>query len=141
METGEVRKRVLRAISEARDRKKQRRELTAEAERAYEAFLEQVATPIFQQVASALRAEKQAFTVFTPGGGLRLSADRGRDDFVELALDLSDERAQVVGRVRHTRGSRTLDTTTPVKAGVSLAELTEDDLLGFLLEALQPWLE
>ena len=141
MDVGEVRKKVLRAISEAREGSKQRRQLTADAERAYEAFLQDVATPLVQQVASALKAEKYAFTVFTPTGGLRLASDRGRDDFIEFGLDTSEPQPQVVGRIRRTRGSRTLDTTLPLKPGVSPDQLTEDDVLRFLLEALGPWLE
>lgn len=141
METGEVRKRVLRAITEARERGRGRRELTAEAERAYAAFLQNVATPVAQQVASALKAEKRFFTVHTPSGGLCLAAERGPDDFIEFELDTNVERAQVVGHVRHTRGSRTLDGTLPIKPGVPPAELTEDDVLEFLLQALEPWLE
>jgi len=141
VETGEVRRRVLRSISEARDRRKQRRELTAEAERAYETFLQAIATPLLQQVASALKAEKHAFTVFTPSGGLRLAADRGRDDYIEFELDTTEEHPQVVGRVRQTRGSRTLDSAIPIKRGVSPDKLTEDDVLEFVLKALAPWLE
>ena len=132
---------MLRAITEARDRGKRRRQVTAEAERAYETFLQAVATPLVQQLASALKAEKHAFTVFTPGGGLRLAADRGRDDFIEFVLDDADDRPQVTVRVRRTRGSRTLDDTTPIKQGVPPDQLTEDDVLEFLLAALQPWLE
>ncbi len=132
---------MLRAITEARERGRGRRELTAEAERAYGAFLQNVATPVTQQVASALKAENRFFTVHTPSGGLRLAAERGQDDFIEFELDMSGERAQVVGRVRYTRGSRTLDGTLPIKPGVSPSELTDGDVLEFLLQALEPWLE
>ena len=47
-----------------------------EAGRAYEAFLNQRAIPIFRQVANILRAEGFLFTVFTPAGGVRLMSDR-----------------------------------------------------------------
>jgi hypothetical protein len=88
-----------------------------------------------------LKAEGYAFTVFTPGGGLRLASDRTRDDFIELALDTSGDRPQVVGRISHARGSRTLDEERPVKPGAAPDAITEDDVLEFLLTALEPWLE
>ena len=70
-----------------------------------------------RQLANAMKAEGYAFTVFTPGNGLRLAADRGRDDFIELALDTTGDRPEVMARIRHQRGSRTLDEEVPVKRG------------------------
>ena len=64
---------------------------------------------VARQLANAMKAEGYAFTVFTPGNGLRLAADRGRDDFIELALDATGDRPEVMARVSQQRGSRTLD--------------------------------
>ena len=80
-------------------------------------------------------------SVFTPGGGLRLAADRGRDDYVEFALDTSGDAPQVVGRVSQGRGSRTLEMDVPVKPGASPDVLSEEDVLEFYVRALAPWLE
>lgn len=140
METGEVRKRVLHAITAARGRAQARRQQADEATRAYGAFLENVATPVVHQVAAALKAEGYSFTVFTPGDGLRLASDRGRDDFVEFALDTSGDRAQVIGRTSQSRGSRRLEEERPVKAGTPPDALSEEDVLDFLMNALEPWL-
>lgn len=141
MEVSLVRQRLIQSITAARERTQARRVQSAEAERAFETFLETVATPLVRQVANALNAEGYAFTVFTPGGGLRLASDRGRDDFVEIALDTTADRPQVIGRIRHSRGSRTLDEERPLKAGASPESLTEEDVLDFLVTALEPWLE
>jgi hypothetical protein len=92
-------------------------------------------------LANALKAEGYPCTVSTPSGGLRLAADRGRDDYIELTLDGSGDRPIVVGRVRQTRGSRTLEDERPIKAGAAPQDLTEGDVLAFLVEALEPWLE
>ena len=92
-------------------------------------------------VDNSLKVENYAFTVFTPGGGLRLASDRGRDDYVEFAFDGSAEPPQVVGRIRRACGSRTLDEERPIKPGTPPEELSEEDVLTFLLDALQPWLE
>jgi hypothetical protein len=124
----------------ARHRTQRRRELTAEAERGYQIFLEQVATPVTKMMASALKAEGQHFTVMTPGGGLRLASDSRRDDYVEFALDTLAEPPQVVGRISYTRGSRTLSDERPVKGGTDPEDITEEDVLAFLLIALEPWL-
>lgn len=141
MEVSLVRNRLNRAIEAARARAHQRRERTAAAEGAYETFLQDVATPVTRLIANSLKVENYAFTVFTPGGGLRLASDRGRDDYVEFALDGSADPPQVVGRIRRARGSRTVDEERPIKPGIPPEELSEEDVLTFLLEALQPWLE
>lgn len=141
VEVSLVRNRLNRAIEVARKRAQERRQRTAAAERAYETFLQDVATPVTHLVANSLKVENYAFTVFTPSGGLRLASDRGRDDYVEFALDGLAEPPQVVGRISRTRGSRTLDEERPIKPGSPPEELSEEDVLTFLLDALQPWLE
>ena len=141
MEVSHVRRRLQAAIAAARDRSQERRKRVADAERAYAVFLQDVATPVTRQVANALKTEGYAFTVFTPGDGLRLAADRGRDDFIEFSLDTDGDRPQVVARVSHTRGSRTIDEERPVRSGVAPDALSEEDVLDFLMGALEPWLE
>ncbi len=140
MEVSQVRRRVQSAIASARQQAQLQRQATADAERAYAAFLENVATPVARQVAAALKAEGFTFTVFTPGGGLRLAAERGRDDFIDLALDTGSARPQVVGRVSYSRGSRTIDEERPLKANTPPDALTEEDVLEFFVSALEPWL-
>ena len=99
VEVSQVRNRLRRAIEAAREHSQQRRQQVAEAERAYQLFLDEVATPLVRQVANALKVEGYAFTVFTPGNGLRLASDRGRDDYLEFALDEANEPPQVeIGR-------------------------------------------
>ncbi|MBM3820236.1 MAG: hypothetical protein FJW14_14635 [Acidimicrobiia bacterium] len=131
----------MRAIAAARERAKRRREQTAEAEAAYAAFLQTVAAPVAKQLANALKTEGYLFTVFTPGDGVRVASDRGRDDYVEFVLDTEADPPQVVGRVRLTRGSRTLTDERPIRDGAAPGALSEEDVLAFLLDALQPWLE
>jgi hypothetical protein len=125
----------------ARRSAQQRREQVADAQRAYETFLSAVATPVTRQLANALKAEGYSFSVFTPAGGLRLASDTARDDFIDFALDSAGERPEVIARVSYSRGSRTLDEERAVKRGASPDTITEDDVLEFLLGALEPWLE
>ena len=141
MEVSEVRRQLKHAIDRAKARAQRKRSDAAEAERAYATFLEEIATPTTRMLANVLKAEGYLFTVSTPSGGLRLASDRGRDDYIELMLDGSGDKPTVVGRVRHTRGSRTLEDERPIKAGASPQDLTEGDVLSFLVAALEPWLE
>jgi hypothetical protein len=141
VEVSLVRKRLKTAIETARQRAAARRERTAEAERAYESFLAEVATPVARQIANAMKVEGYSFTVFTPGNGLRLASDRTREDFIDVGLDTSGDKPEVIGRICQQRGSRTIDEEMPVKRGASPAEISEDDFLEFLLGALEPWLE
>jgi hypothetical protein len=141
VEVSDVRRQLKHAIDRAKVRAQQRRQHTADAERAYTAFLEDVATPTTRMLANALKAEGYPFTVSTPTGGLRLASDRGRDDYVEIALDSSGGTPTVVGRIRYTRGSRTLEDERPIKAGAAPQQLSEGDVLAFLVDALDPWLD
>jgi hypothetical protein len=141
LEVSHVSRRLKIAIESTRARAQERRQRTAEVEKAYALFLEAVATPVARQMANAPKVAGMAFTVETPGGGLRLSSDRGRNDFVEFALETGGEQPEVVGRISLSRGSRTLDRTLPVKAGATPDAISDDDVLEFLLVALEPWLE
>ena len=141
MEISTVRNQLNRAIETARHRNQRRRELTLEAERGFQLFLEKVATPVTKMVANALKSEGHQFMAFTPGSGLRLASETRRDDYIEFALDTGAEPPQVIGRISQTRGSRTLSDERPVKAGAAPEAITEEDVLTFLLDALEPWLE
>ena len=72
---------------------------------------------------------------------LPISSDRGRDDYIEFGLQDGGDGASVVGRVRRTRGSRTLEEERAIKPGVSPQDLSDADVLAFLTDALEPWLE
>ncbi len=136
-----VRNRLNRAIEASRERSVRRREQVAAAERAYDDFLNAVATPVTKLVANSLKVENFAFSVFTPGRGLRLASDHRRDDYIEFALDTESDPAQVIGRTSRTRGSRTLTDDRPVKQGSPIEAITEEDVLAFLISALEPWFE
>lgn len=141
VEISTVRNQLARATEAARLRNQRRRELTAEAERGFQLFLDKVATPVTKMVANVLKSEGHHFMAFTPGGGVRLASETSRDDYIEFALDTMAEPPQVVGRISQTRGSRTLSDERPVKAGTAPEAITEEEVLAFLLNALEPWLE
>jgi hypothetical protein len=141
VETGEISRRLKIAVETARRSAAEQRSRDEAAQAAYDGFLQRVATPLAKQLVNVLKVEGMAFTMFTPAGGLRLSSDRNRDDYVELALEPGEADLQVVGHISRVRGSRTLAETLAIKEGVKVEALSEEDLLEFLLRALRPWLE
>lgn len=139
MEISEIRKRVLQAIDQSRRVAAERRVRSDAATAAYERFLAELATPMFKQFAAVLKAEGYQFQVFTPAGGLRLASERSPEDFVELRLDVSGQSPVVLGYVNRGRGSRIVSSERPI--GVGVAELTEHDVLEFLIQEIQPFVE
>jgi len=141
IETADVRKRVKQAIEQARRNASAHRAEADGASAHFEEFAQEVAGPLFRQVASVLKAEGYPFQVFSPAGGLRLSSDRSGDDYVELALDTSQRPVALVLQVRHTRGRHVVDEERTLARGAAINGLSPDDLLGHLLDALAPFVE
>jgi hypothetical protein len=140
MEIAEVRKRVVDTIERARRGASERRARADEASREYTAFLENVATPVFRQVANVLKAHGYPFTVFTPGGSVRLMSDRSAEDFVELSLDTMGDQPAVIGHSSRSRGSRVIESERPI-SNAPVRALTEEQVLQFLLTELGPLVE
>ena len=140
MEVSDVRKQVVAAIERAKRLEAERRARSDEAARDYPVFLERIAVPLFRQIANILKAERYSFSVFTPSGGVRLMSDKSANDFIELSLDTNGEKPVVVGHVTRGRGSRVLESERPIGLG-SISELTEDDVLEFVLKELEPFVE
>ncbi len=140
MEISDVKRRVLETIDRSRTREAERRARADRAARDYEQWLDRTAIPVFRQVANVLRSQGYPFTVFTPGGGVRLASDRSGDDFVELSLDTAGDEPQVLGHTSRTRGRHIVESERVVGGG-DPASLTEEEVLAFLLNALEPFVE
>ncbi|MGE3958232.1 MAG: hypothetical protein AB7H96_16070 [Vicinamibacterales bacterium] len=140
METSVLRKRLGDTIEAAKRTAAARRARADEAARAYAQFLDLVAIPLFRQVANVLKASGYAFSVFTPSGAVRLASDRSSEDYIELSLDSSGEEPMVLGHSRRARGRRVIENERAI-AEVSVAHLTEEHLLEYLLAELQPFVE
>lgn len=132
MEIAEVRRRLRAAIEAARKAAAARRARLDAAGRDYETFLAERAVPVFRDVASALTGEGHPFKVFTPAGSVRLASNHSAD-FIELELDTAEDPPQVVGRSSRGRGRRMVTSERPLREGAAVAELTEEDVLAFLL--------
>ena len=140
METSAVRQRVTHLIERAKRSASERRARNDEAGRAYERFLEQIAIPLFRQIAGALKASSYHFTVFTPGGSVRLMSDKATEDYIELSLDSAGDRPVVMGHTSRARGRRVVESERPV-ADKAVADLTDEDVLEFLLKEIEPFIE
>lgn len=140
MEISEVRRRLVETIERSKRTAAERRARSDEAAREYAAFLDEVAVPLVRQVANVLKAQGFPFGVFTPGGSVRLMSEKTSDDYIELALDTSGDQPVVLGRSRRARGRRVVETERPIGAG-PVRNLTEDQLLAFLLKELEPFVD
>jgi hypothetical protein len=141
MEISDVRRRIREAAERARQTAAERRSRNDEAEREYDAFLSQLATPLFRQIVNVLRADGYPFTLFTPGGSVRMMSDRSAEDYVELTLDAAGSQPQVVGHASHSRGRRVLKSETALGHGGPIRDLTEEDVVEYVLRELGPMIE
>lgn len=139
MDTAVVRKRLTETMERAKRRAAERRAETDRSASDFASFLSGTAVPLFRQVANVLKAENYPFSVFTPSGSVRLMSDKSAEDFIEITLDTSGESPRVVARIS-SHGRRTVDAERIVGAG-SPAAITEEELLAFLLKALEPFVE
>lgn len=140
METSLVRKRIQDVIEGAKRASAERRARNDAAQREYERFLDQVAVPLFKQIAGSLKASGLPFTVFTPSGSVRLMSDRSSDDFIELTLDTSGDRPAVIGHSSRARGRRIVESERPV-APIAVGEIEDSHLLDYMAQELGPFVE
>jgi hypothetical protein len=140
MEVSDVKRRVAETIERARRAAAARRTRADEAAHEYAVFLDTVAVPLVRQIAGVLKAQGFPFGVFTPAGSVRLASEKSADDYIELSLDSSGDEPAVVGHTRRTRGRRVIERERPI-AGVRIREITDDQLLTFLLEELEGLVE
>ena len=143
MDTGELRRRILRALEESKNDVALRRTdadaalRRAEAEgtaRAYDNFLATLAVPMLKQAIDVLKAERQNFVLNAPAGSARIVSEGASDTFLEFVLDSAGSRPQVVGRVSRPRGrQRVVVDERPLAADKAVADLTEEDVAAFLV--------
>jgi hypothetical protein len=141
MEVSDVRKRVLETMDRAKKAAIARRAGADEAASEYQLFLDRIAIPLFRQIANILKAEKYPFTVFTPGGSVRLMSDRSNDDYIELSLDTTGAQPQVIVQSSRGRGRRVTQQEIALGHGGPVRELAEEDLLSVVLKELEPLVE
>jgi hypothetical protein len=134
MDVSELRKRILRALDEARKEASTRRQAVDAAAKAYETFLSDVAVPVVRQAAQVLNATGESFGVHTPAGSVRLVSDKSAQTYVEFVLDTAASDGTVVGRVSLARGRQgVVVAERPVAPDKAVVDLTEEDVSAFLV--------
>ena len=128
MDVSEIRKQILRALDNARKDAEARRQATDQVKGEYETFLNDVAVPLFRQAASVLRALGHEFSANTPAGSVRLESASAQE-YLELELDASAGRVQVIGRtgLMRGRGGPLVEERT-LAVGKSVSELGDADV-------------
>jgi hypothetical protein len=141
MELGQIRRRVQARLTDIKRAAAERRERAAAAERAYETFLADVATPVVSAVAQSLSAEGHAYRVTTPGGAVRMASDRSSRTYLEVRLDTSAREPQIIAEVGRERGSRVSTDERVICQGVAIEAITDEHVLAELLDLLPELIE
>lgn len=137
MDVSDLRKRILRAVDDARKDAAARRVLVDESVKAYGEFLSSIAVPLLRQAATVLNATGGGFAVQTPAETARLSSQAAPETYIEIALDSSGAEPEVVGRISLARGRQGVIVEERVLApGKPVAKLTEDDVAAYLVAAV-----
>ena len=140
-EVADVRRRVMATIEAARQKASERRVRADAAEEQGLRFIEATAVPVMQQVLLVLRTEGYAYRLSTPVGSARLVSDKHHEDFIDLAVDTTQDPVTIMTRVSHLRGQRVSTTERPLGSGTDFELLTDEHVLEFLLEALPVFVE
>jgi len=138
MDVSDLRKRILRALDDARKEAAARRINVDRASASYDQFLSTIAVPLFRQAATVLKAQGVPFTAETPAASVRLVSDHASQEFIELELDAGAPQPQVLGRSSAVRGGHgPVVEERPVAPGKSIDELTEEDVSQFLVAEIR----
>jgi hypothetical protein len=141
MDIPDIRRQLRHALEQARKDSAERRARADLAVTSYQAFLRDVATPVFRMFASVVKAEGHAFAVITPEGAVRVASERHADDFMEIWLDTSLDPPQVGTRVSRQRGRDLTMKEALLRADAPIGGLTDEDVFAFLVEHIGPLVE
>lgn len=137
MDVSELRKRIDRAVDDARKEAALRRVRIDQSVKAYAEFLSAVAVPMLKQAATIINASGGTFVVSTPAETVRLSAQHSAETYLEIALDRGGAEPEVVGRVSLARGREgTIVDERVLGQGKPVEKVTEEDLAAYLVAAV-----
>lgn len=139
MDVAELRKRILRELDRAAGGGRSSGDRRSSADSARVAFtrlLGGTIAPLLLQTASILKAEGELCQVHTPSDTARLAFDSSHEDFIEFMLDTTPP-AHVIGRGSVRRKGGTMVEDRIVGVGKTIEEITDEDVLAFLLPELR----
>ena len=127
------------AIQDAKQKAAAQRVVRDEAAKAWSMALEQTVTPLMRDTAAALTGEGLGFRLDTPAGVARMVSDRSADDYIEVALESSDDldAPEVIGRTVRARGRQGVTVIEEPLGPPS--EISVDRLTAFLTKAIAPF--
>jgi len=140
MEISIVRNRLRETMERAKRQAAERRSSAGRTAAAFDSFLAVTAVPLVRQIANVLRSENYLFSVFTPSGSVRLMSDKSGEDFIEISLDTTSHPPRVIGHTSRTLGRQGVDAERVIASG-DPAAITDEELLAFLLQELEPFVE
>ena len=139
MDVAELRKRITRELDRPAGGERAGADRRASADSArvqFNRLLNGTIAPMLIQTASILKAEGELCQVHTPSDTARIAFDSSHEDFIEFMLDTTPP-AHVVGRCSVRRKGGTMVEDRIVGVGKSIDEITDEDVLAFLLPELR----
>ena len=140
-DVSDLRRRVQQALRDAKQKAAARRAVRDEAARVWALALEQTVTPLMRDTASVLTAEGLPFRLDTPAGAARLVSERSPDDYIEVALEDSDDldAPEVIGRTVRARGRQSVTVVEEPLGPPS--DISTDRVTAFLMQAIGRWVK
>jgi hypothetical protein len=137
MDVSELRKRILRALDDARQEAATRRVAVDEAGKAYAHFLDNIAVPLMRQAATVLNGSGHPFVLHTPAGSVKLAAEASPMTFLEFELDSSREHPEIIGRLSLARGRQAVVLDERALAPhKDIDKITEEEVSAFLVAGI-----
>jgi hypothetical protein len=140
MDVAALRKRILRELDRPGAVKATTAERRATGDTARQQFarlLDTTIVPLLKQTADILKAEGDLCRIHTPSDMAKLAFERSPEDFIEIMLDTAIP-PHVIGRssVRNKK-SGTLVEDRIIGVGKEVDEITDEDVVGYLLPELR----
>jgi hypothetical protein len=139
MDVAALRKRILRELERPGAVKPTNAERRASGDTARQQFarlLDTTIVPLLKQTADILRAEGTLCRLHTPSDTAQLAFDRSPEDFIEFMLDTATP-PHVIGRSSARRKGGTIVEDRIVGVGREVDEITDEDVVAYLLPELR----
>lgn len=139
MDVAALRKRILRELDRPGAVKATTAERRATGDTARQQFarlLDTTIVPLLKQTTDILKSEGSLCAVHTPSDMAKLAFDRSPEDFVEIMLDTAMP-PHVIGRSSARKKGGTLVEDRIIGVGKEIDEITDEDVVGYLLPELR----
>ena len=139
MDVAALRKRILRELDRpgaAKASAAERRSSGDTARQQFARLLDTTIVPLLKQTADILKAEGTLCRVHTPSDHAKLAFDRSAEDFVEIMLDAAMP-PHVIGRSSARKKGGTLVEDRIIGVGKDIDEITDEDVVAYLLPELR----